>query len=65
VTIRPYRKRKTHIEAVLEELNKNKGIEFDPLIVDTITVLCRDREFVLWLKHLIEKSGAVCRLVIE
>jgi HD-GYP domain-containing protein (c-di-GMP phosphodiesterase class II) len=59
---RPYRKKPTFIDQVIDEFNRCSGTHFDPEITQIITDLCRDEQFISWLKALIANTGAICRL---
>jgi len=61
-TNRPYRKTRTSIKWITEELSKYSGEWFDPKVTEKAIHLCEDETFMRWFKKMIKETGAVSRI---
>jgi len=59
---RPYRRQPTFTKKIIKEFDINSGKLFDEKITQEMIKLCKDEEFVQYLKRLIKNTGAVSRI---
>lgn len=62
ITTRPYRKETTDTAEIIQEFEKYKGKHFDEEIIDKLIGLMHNPEFIVWLKDLIDRTGAIARI---
>jgi len=61
-TNRPYRKTRTSINWIIDEINKYSNKWYDSRVAEKAIGLCKDPEFIKWFRQIIKDTGAASRI---